>query len=621
MSRVFHSWKSANHAGYQARGLWRDMGFVVKKGEQARAVVQNEEVQDCKVYHREQVRELKEPQRSKRILIGRFLGHSEIFAIRDHHTGKITQHSTDTLYCSPKDLVYKTLLYKNRTKGIRVPIFGFGNKRAEGFDFRCATTTHYLVIDLDNHRPTWASTEAHLLLVKRLVELLPRLIAFIGGGRVFFDYRQDAPQGLHIWIWFQYPRNTARLHEGVRTFLISNSDPALDERLRMNGLLEMGSVEILPTERHCIRFFGGYDRRVFTTEELKPTKHGFDAESLLKHLNGVKVIGDPCQRYGELARAGLGIERQDEEPPIVIPARIAAVASDKPSSKDNFFAYLVDASLNGVSDPDELYASYLIPLATALYFREFHDHPQQGQQVVHALMNWLERKHNGMVSRLLNNQRRDLERSIAGIVRKMDGTPEKVREFWASVRQKDVAHPDHRISLVRCMETVLDEPFPVTRENLAEVRRLVEGGDALPSTSAGAVEVFLPTTVEARLRDHLARCDVALGACTDRIVRFAEKLIQEIGVQGQRTISSGRINQLALLGKGRKAAGRYKTLLVGAGILRDRGKGYSVRERSAQYRLTDWVVDEIRKQASVPLPAEPKLEESEPVLVARPVHP
>lgn len=616
MKRVFDSWNSANHAGYQACGLWRDMGFVVKKGEHARAVVQNEEVQDCKVYHREQVRELKEPQRSKRILIGRFLGHNEIFAIRDHHTGKITQHSTDTLYCSPKDLVYKTLLYKNRTQGIRVPIFGFGTKRAEGFDFRCSTTTRYLVIDLDNHRPTWASTEAHLLLVKRLVELLPKLIAFIGGGRVFFDYRQDAPQGLHIWIWFQYPRDTERLHEQVRRFLINNSDRALDERLRMNGLLEMGSVEILPTESHCIRFFGGYDRRVFTTEELKPTKHGFDAESLLKHLNGAKVIGDPCHRYGELARAGLGFEGQDEEPPIVIPARIAAVSSEKPSSRDNFFAYLVDASLNGVSDPDELYASYLIPLATALYFREFHTHPQRGQQVVRTLMDWLERKHNGMVSRLLNNQRRDLERSIAGIVRKMDGTPEKVRGFWASVRQKDIAFPDHRISLVRCMETVLDEPFPVTRENLAEVRKLL-GYEMSPSPMLPTVEILLPTTVEARLRDHLARCDVALGACTDRIVRFAEKLIQEIGVQGQRTISSGRINQLALLGKGRTAAGRYKRLLVGAGIL---GPGWDnavrVGKRSAQYRLTDWVLDEIRKQASVPPAAEPELEESEPVLIA-----
>lgn len=620
MKRVFDSWSSANHAGYQARGLWRDMGYVVRKGEQARAFVQNDEVQDCKVYHRDQVRELKEPQRSKRIIIGRFLGQSECFAIRDHSTGKITQHHTDTIYGSLKDLVYKTMLYKNRTQGIRVPILGNGTKRAEGFDFRASATTRYIVLDLDNHHPSRASTEAHLLLVRRLVDLLPRLVKFLGEGRVFFDYRQDAPQGIHIWIWFPYPINTKLLHQRLRTFLINNSDPDLDERLRMNGLVGMASVEILPTESHCIRFFGGYDRRVFTTEELKPTKHGFDAESLLTHLNGEKKIGDPCHRYGELARAGLGLERKDEDSPIVLPQRILEVTSDRPAQKGNFFAYVVDACLNGVSDPDELYASYLVPLATALYFREFHDHAQRSQQVVRTLMTWLERKHNGMVTRLLNNEREDLERGIVGIVKKMLNTPEKVQQFWASVRSRDLAFPDHRISLIRCMETVLDEPFPVTRENLAEVRQLVGENEGSPSHAAGPVEIFLPTAVEARLRNHLANNNVVRGACTDRIVRFAERLAVEIGLSGRRTISSGRINQLALLGKGRRHASRYKRLLVGAGILENGwDKAVRVGKRSAEYRLTAWVVDEIRRQASLPRREREEgqsLKDSGPVLVA-----
>jgi hypothetical protein len=593
----FSSWGEASAKGFHARGLWTDKGYRVKDGEKSYADVETEDGFFIKVYHEAQVRELKEPMKSRRILIGRFLGRTEWFGYGDCDKGRISQWHTSAINLSMRDLIYRTFTYRNRSSGIGIPFHDERKRgaRADALYVRAGEKTRYLVLDVDNHLPNMMSTEVHLRLVKRLVDLMPRLLSWLGGAKVFYDYRQESPQGIHIWIMLPYLRTTKHVHQRVRTFLINNSDPELDMALRMNGLLEMGSLEILPSESHLMRFFGGWDRRVFTTEELKPNKEGFDAQALLAHLNARTQVGDPCPRYGELARAGV-CSQQARQVRVRPCPKVEVVTADRPSQRSNYFAYLVDACLNGVMEDDVLFGAYLVPIATALYFRDFHNHPRRNEQVVLTVMGWLQNKHNSRVTRIEEGKTKNLEGILRGIVKKMDSTPTKVRGFWASVRQRDLAHPDHRISLVESMERVLEKPFPVTKENLSEVRRLVEGGDALPSTSAGAVEVFLPTTVEARLRDHLARCDVALGACTDRIVRFAEKLIQEIGVQGQRTISSGRINQLALLGKGRKTAGRYKKLLVGAGILLDRGKGHWVGKRSAQYRLTDWVMDEVRKE-------------------------
>ena len=594
MSIVFPSWGEANKDGFQARGLWRDMGFTVRKGEKAYAEVDNEEFHECKVYHRDQVRQLKEPQKSKRILIGRFLGQCDWFAIRDHGTGRISQHHSLELRGSLKDLAYKTFLYKNRTTGIRIPLFWREKKRAEGLDFRASEKTRYVVLDIDSHHPTEASTEAHLLLLKKLVSLLPRLVGFLRATSVFFDYRQDAPRGIHIWIYFRYPRDTKTLHERIRTFLMSNADAELDKQLRSNGLKEMGSLEILPSESHCMRFFGGYERRVFTTKELKPTKHGFDAESLLLHLDGPRQIGDPCHRYGELARAGLGLEQEDK-PPVAVCSRILELTSDKPSKRGNFFVFLIDACLNGVNEPDELYGVYLVPIATALYYRDFHGDPKRNEKVVNALMGWLERKNNGQVSRIKDDQKSDLLRCIRGIVRKLSNTPDKVRQFWDSVRQRDLAHPNHRIRLAKCMETVLDQPFTVTKENLSQIRQMVEGVQVINSPVTRRIN--LPGTVEQRLRHHLAKAGRSPGKRTDRIVTFAERLIQEIGVLGNRTISSARINELASLGKGRKSAGKYKTLLVGADILKpDWDHAIMVGKHCSHYRLVDWVVEHIRHE-------------------------
>lgn len=593
--KTFDSWGSAERAGLYARGLWRDRGYQVKKGEPAEGSLENPEVSNRRIplFRVGQVRELNEPQKSKRILIGQFLSRQEYFVAREHHTGQIGQYHTDTVQKSLKELVYSTWLYKNRTTGVRVPFLWNPAFRSEGFDFRAGETTRYVVLDLDNHLPTLGSTEAHLLLLRRLVDLLPRLIRCLGGARVFFDYRQDVPQGIHIWIWFPYPRKTKDIHRRLRMFLKSNSDAELDMKLQRNGLLDMGSVEILPSETHCMRFFGTYDRRVFTTVELKPKNESFDAGALLQHLTHGVGIGNPCVRYGELSRAGLALKTQVAVPSVPICPRTQEVTTKRPQRKGNYFAYLIDACLNGVSTPDLLYGSYLVPIATALYFREFHDHPKRNEKVVSTLMEWLETKNNGLVSRVSNGQKESLKRGIRGIVRKMPKSAEKIQRYWASVARRDLAYPDLKISLVKAMEITPDNPLTVTKGNLPEVRSLLER-KIVPISPA--VTINLPGTVESHLREHLGRAGTAPGACTDRIIKFAERLLQEVGLDGHRRISSARINQLAGLGKGRKTAVKYKKLLAGAGILElGWDRALRVGTRCSLYRLTDWALDEMRR--------------------------
>jgi len=343
--QTFPSWNRASENQFCSKGRWLDMGYVVKTGEESHACVRIERksavgVDDThatdnhrwpaeyfSVYHRTQVRYLKQPQRSRRIVIGRFLGFCDWLGYRRHDGGGIRQLRADSVHGSVKDLVYRSFLYRNRTTGIKVPI-AFSIKKEDKNDFvadafyvRAGELTRYFVLDLDNHRPTRVSTEAHLLLVERLVGLLPELLKEVGGGKVFYDYSQFAPRGIHIWVLLNHRRHTRKLHEAVRKFLVEHSEASLDEKLRLGGLPEMGAVEILPTESHLIRFFGAYDRSVFTTRELKPRDNAFDAEALLDHIHDKTKIGDPCGRYGELARAGLAGDGLDA----VVPGRATIV--------------------------------------------------------------------------------------------------------------------------------------------------------------------------------------------------------------------------------------------------------------------------------------------------------
>lgn len=611
--KTFRSWRAAAYDGFLTRGRWLDDGFALKTGAESYASVHVEKkgVKSCiplnvgktffPVYHQSQVRLLKEPQRSRRMLIGRFLGFMEWCGYRRLDGEGIRQLHGDSIHGSVKDLIYRSFQYNNRTSGIKIPIafsLKHGDKSefvADTFYVRVGELTTFFVLDLDNHRPSWLSTDAHLLLVRRLVGLLPELLERVGGGRVFYDYTRAAPQGIHIWIQLKHRMSTKYVHQLVREFLVENSDQSLDEQLVRCGLPRMDAIEILPTESHLIRFFGAYDRSVFTTHELRAKDNAFDADGLLSHLTGTPTIGDPCDRYAELARAGL------DEGGVIVPNKVtispeqAVLLGESPKHRDGTFVYLVDACLNGVTKPDVLFGTYLRPLATALYFRDLHDHPQRDNEVVATLMKWLETKHNWLVDRVKDKNTKNLRGIIRRLIRNMPNAPNKVRAYWTSVRNKDLAHPERRISLVRCMQATLDRPFPVTKGNLAEVRRLVAGDESCPPPLPSAVQIVMPATVEERLRHHLRKAEVAPGVRTERIVRFAGRVIEEIGLEGRRRIHWGRINELAGLGKGRRHGGRYKRLLIGAGIL-ERGGGRKVGVRSNEYRLSDQVVDELHRE-------------------------
>ena len=605
--RTFSKWDEATRHGYRTSGGWKDMGFRLRKGEKAKAEIVTE-IRSLSLYHQSQVSRMSDPQLAERLLIARFIKRYDLFGLRCLGTDVIVQRGSDTLRGSLKDLVYRSFNYKNRANGIRVPaIWPIRQTRAEGFYVRAGADTDWFVLDLDNHEPTCGSTDAHLQLLKRLVSLMPQLVARLGGGSVFYDYRQDAPRGIHIWVVMKRRRPTETLRKIVRTFLETNADSSLDHLLVRHGLKTMGELEILPSERLLIRLFGTYDRRVFTTEELKPIKERFNARSLLAHIRSETTDGDPCERYGDLARAGLVVEAPEEPPvTVAIDNRAVELTSEKPRRTSNFFTYLVDACLNGVGQADILFEAYLSPIARGLYFRDFHDLPRKREVLETTLMKWLETKHNGLVSRIQKNKRAKLHTVVRHIVRHMDDTPKDIQNYWASVRRNDVSNPSRVISLVACINVVLDERVEVTRENLPRVQNLL---DSWGESDAGILKgktynrsiilplpAFLPSSVEARLRDHLGKAGVRKGKCTERIIKFTRRLLHEIGSIGSCRIPASKIRKLAGLGQSPRQVIHYKKLLVGAGILKSGYKRtYKSQVLSSRYDLTEWVIREMKE--------------------------
>jgi hypothetical protein len=446
------------------------------------------------------------------------------------------------------------------------------------------------------------------MLVRRLVTLMPALVRSLGGGSVFYAYRQDSPQGIHIWVTLGgLPRITKNLHQRVREFLKAHSDPDLDRELDRRGLRRMQATEILPTEGNLIRLFGSYYRRVFTTVELKPKDSWFDAEALYSHISAKVTDGDPYQRYADLALAGCQADPLPDSPSSApMTACLTDVLVTRPDRKGNYFASLVDSALNGVGEDDVLFDAYLSPLARALFYREFHDHPNQRQLVVSTLMDWIERKHNGRVTRITKGNRRNLVAVLQHIVRHMHETPLAIQDYWARVRENDFKYPNQRISLVACMKANLNTPFSVTKETLKQVKGLLEGmgcGEVgkgytynskvkpLPPSSPPPP---LPAPVEARLRDHMTRVKGLRKKTYERIINLARGLLHEIGLKGEDRIQWKRINQLAGLGRGRRLADRYKKILLGAGILKSWKYSGRPKVKATLYRLDDWVLRQMK---------------------------
>jgi hypothetical protein len=101
--------------------------------------------------------------------------------------------------------------------------------------------------------------------------------------------------------------------------------------------------------------------------------------------------------------------------------------------------------------------------------------------------------------------------------------------------------------------------------------------------------------VEARLRDHLARVKGLQTRTHGRIINLARGLLDEIGLEGKRRIQWKRMNEIAGLGRGRRLTDRYKKILVGAEILKSWKFSGSPKVKATLYRLTDWVIREMKE--------------------------
>lgn len=603
-SLTFSSWLEAAAYGGYSHSAWRYKGRNIQKKHRP-FPFGYVEVDDKlrRVFREDQTSQQTEPTRSKNILAGMFVPWHEMVGYRDRDTGDIRQVERYRLNKPIRELVYKQFDHQKSVHGTLVPLWGKDDVWADDFYVRAGERSSWFVIDLDNHRPTLGSTEAHLRLVRHLVQTMPLLMRQLGGGSVFYDYRQDAPQGIHAWVTLRHARSTKHLHETVRFLLEKYADPSLDRDLKSHGLKAMGDLEILPTENCLIRLFGSPGRKVFTTRELAPKGGQFDAESLVAHIQSNDTTSDPTARYSDLARLAVGGTPHDDSPTMVAVDPSLRSVAPEPAKKAEYFSWLVSVCLNGVAQEDVLYAAYLVPLAQALYFREFRGQLDRARLTESAILRWLHAKHNGRVTRIKDGKWPQLKADVRRIVRHMDDTPEAIQNYWAKVRNKDAQHPDKRISLVRCMDASLSTPLTVTKNNVDAVRGMLGGVESGEETKGNICNGCitpphhpLPSTVETRLRDHLLRVGVRKGTCTERIVQFATSLLNEVGTKGVRRIGTLRINEMAALGKGRRHAHRYKKILVGAGILfQGWDKAVRVKKAVSEYRLTAWALEEMRK--------------------------
>jgi hypothetical protein len=204
-----------------------------------------------------------------------------------------------------------------------------------------------------------------------------------------------------------------------------------------------------------------------------------------------------------------------------------------------------------------------------------------------------------------------VDAQIGHVVKGLPATPAGIRSFWGKVVANDQAYPYQKVSFVACMEAVLKNPVTVDKNLLKNLPVLLRGGGgqiakgntynvSKVSSLSPASLLSLPPCIETRLRGLLDKTEVRKGKSQQRIVDFALRLLNEIGLRGTRTIDGKRMNQLAGLGSGRKHILRYKNLLVGAGILEPGWKNTArPKKLAARYHLTPWALDEVRKQSSI----------------------
>lgn len=527
---------------------------------------------------------------SRNFILDLFVGYPDSFGYRSKADGRIYRLDPDRLRGSAWGLIQKGFDYRRCSAGIRI-----GKYLAESFHVPTPKYTRFAVIDLDNHSPTRRSTEIHLKLVKRLKERLPELSRRIGIKSSFWQYRCIEPTGIQLWLVTTGEKCRRDLHAKIREFLLTLDDGDLDERLRSCRLAGLADIEILPSEK-LISMPGCYGKLVFTDHELKITDQRFDCESLHKHIEGRKQAGDVYGRYRELAL----VRDFSEEPEIQAPPP-TAVSQKSPNIISNLgnghWSKLKFTCLHGIDQPDQLYGSFLKPIAQALLFREFHDHKDRKELAFQALKKWVFKKHNGYISRINDRNFHLVENQIRSTIKNLITRPnDKVLDFYSKVRLNDLRFPDKKESLLPYMDAD-DSPF-----FLKDCKGVISetGKREAKPVEVHRVPLNLPAGVLRRLREY-ATDQMRPGRVTERFLEFATQFIAAIGPEGDK-----QINERTLLGLAGRDADyepatlkRWKRHLVAAGILRKGWERNIIRGRRASlYQVQPWVKEELDAMSS-----------------------
>jgi hypothetical protein len=607
---LFNDWMKAAKAGFRTNQQWLEQGRRVKKGTPAAAEMDAGE-SVCKLYRSKDTKPMQVDLACRYHLIRRFVRYTEMFGYQPFGKDRIVQLPTESIFGNLRQLLYRSFDYKTRKQGVRVPIKYRGRHQsfAERFHIRGTKKMQWFVLDLDNHSPTSESTHLHLQLLTRIQNTLPTLLKDLGGGSVFYDYRMDSPTGIHVWVVLKKEYETTVLHARVRKFLSQISDPGLDKTLAAHGLRRCSEIEIRPTENQLIAFFGCSGNEVFTTEPLKPKNTSFDALSLHSHINLMgTTVADVVSRYGDLAHLAcespghLFLKSVDLNPQVLLASTLS------PTTRGPFFRDLLDLALRGVLVPDDLFAVCLRLLAQALYFREFHNAANKDRLVVDLLMEWLENKHNGHVSRIINGKTRDLRNQVVRVVGKIKNTPAPIQAYWERVRENDWKYPTRTISIISAMKTPWDRSVVSSNMSLDDLRGILASGStniknyciAGHFTSPPTSQTIIPTVVLDKLDEAISSGTRKRKAC-ERKRRFCVEFIKLIGQTGERRISQKTLNQLAGYEPDDfpKTIRRYKKFLQDAVILKPGSyRGILRGKASSLYKLEDWVIEAWNQQGS-----------------------
>lgn len=500
--------------------------------------------------------------------------------------GETREIESENLYGPAWTYLERGFNYASCKKGIRIY-----NHLAQVFHVPAKEFTPFLVIDTDNHSPTLQSSEAHLELVKLLQDNMPDLMRAVGGRSSFVQYRGIEPTGLQLWIVLRRQQHNDCARKAARKFLLSLKPTGIEDRLIAANLPRLSQIEILPTLGKTVSMAGCYGKTVFTTKELKIVDQRFDCIGLYDHIVSDTIASSFYGRYRELV-----LVRQMES---VSPCSSPALRPDLSQDTKSFWEYLVNIALTGVLDNADLHSKYLEPLAQQLLLREYFHHPDRDARTFQTLLTWVTTKHNGFVSRVLSGRTRNLEDQIRSTIKRVHKkTPQKIHDFYSSMRRKDNRFP-HKIQYLEplmlqgpeCPQSLMSYCKGAVSPN--QKKKKCSLSRRIPAIS------HLPDAVISKIANY-ALNTMRKGKKTERWTRFAMRVVAEIGENDNKSIGQERM--MILAGRDPKKSSSFlkgwKNDLAKAGIIQKGWEGKIVRGVSnSRYSLTPWARQEINDTA------------------------